>query len=76
MSVASNRTQAVIKNCPVFAVRSKDTLHEYKSSLRVYLSLYSKPVFEVFQGKAQPSSTTLGSTDTTTLNAVAEHKRP
>ena len=28
----------------------------------------------MFQGKAQPSSSTLGSTDTATLNAVAEHK--
>ena len=37
------------------------------------LSTCSKAVFEVFQGKAQPSST-LGSTDTATLNAVAEHK--
>ena len=31
---------------------------------------------QVFQGKAQPSSSTLGSTDTATLNAVAEHKYP
>ena len=28
----------------------------------------------MFQGKAQPSPSTLGSTDTATLNAVAEHK--
>ena len=34
----------------------------------------AKAVFEVFQGKAQPSSSTLGSTDTAMLNAVAEHK--
>ena len=73
-SVASNNTQAVIKNCPVFVGRSKDTFHEYKSKLRVCLSLYSTPVFEVFQGKAQRSSTTLGSTSTATLNAVAEQK--
>ena len=73
-SVASNNTQALIKNCPVFAGRGKDAFHEYKSKLRVCLSLYSKPVFEVFQGKAQPSSTTLGSTDTATVNAVAEQK--
>ena len=38
------------------------------------LSLYSEAVFEVLQGKAQLSSFTLGSTDTATLNAVAEHK--
>ena len=31
-------------------------------------------MFEVFQGKAQPSSTTLVSTDTAMLNAVAEQK--
>ena len=35
-------------------------------------SLYSKPVFEMFQGKTQPS--TLGSTGTATLSVVAEHK--
>ena len=74
VTVASNNTHALIKNCPVFAGRSKDTFHEYKSKLRVCLSYYSKPVFEVFQGQAQPSSTTPGSTDTATLNAVAEQK--
>ena len=47
-TAASNNTQAVIKNCPVFAGRNKDTFHEYKSKLRVYLS----PVFQVFQGRA------------------------
>ena len=71
--VASNITQAVIKNCPVFAGRNKESFQEYKSKLRVCLSLYGKAVFEVFQGKAQPSST-LGSTDIATLNAVAEYK--
>ena len=73
-SVASNNTRAVINNCPVFAGGSKDAFHEYKSKLRACPSLYSKPVFEVFQGKAQASSTTLGSTDTATLDAVAEQK--
>ena len=72
-SVASNNTQAVTKNCLVFADRNKESFQEYKSKLRVCLSLYSKAVFEVFQGKAQPSST-LGSTDTATLNAVDAHK--
>ena len=72
-SVAFNNTQAVIKSCPVLAGKSKDTFHKYRSKLRVCLSLYSKPVFEMLQGKAQPSST-LGSTDTATLNAVTEHK--
>ena len=38
------------------------------------LPSYSKAVSEVFQGKAQPSSSTPGSTDTSTLNAVTEHK--
>ena len=73
-SVASNNTQAVIQNCPVFACRNKESFQDYKSKLCVCLSLYSKAVFGVFQGKAQPPSFTLGSTDTATLNAIAEHK--
>ena len=73
-SVASNNTQAVIQNCPVFASRNKESFQEYQRKLRVCLSLYSMAVFEVFQGKAQPSSSTLGSTDTATLNAIAERK--
>ena len=44
------------------------------SKLRVCLSLCNKAVFDVFPGKAQPSSSTLGSTDTATLDAVDEHK--
>ena len=47
-SVASNNTQAVIINCPVFAGRNKESFEEYNSKLRVCLSLYSKTVFEVF----------------------------
>ena len=73
-SVTSNNTQVVIKNCRVFAGRNKESFQEYKNKLRVCLSLYSKAVFEVFQGKAHPPPYTLGSTDTATLNAVAEHK--
>ena len=73
-SVASNNTQAVLKNCPIFAGRNKKSFQEYKSKLRVCLSLYSKAVFEVFQGKAQPPSSILGKTDTRTLDTVAEHK--
>ena len=72
-SMASNNTQVVIKNCPVFAGRNKESFQEYKSNPRVCRPLYSKAVFEVFQGKAQPSSP-LGSTDTATLYAVVEHK--
>ena len=71
--MASNNTSAVIINCPAFAGRNKASFQEYKSKLRVCLSLYSKAVFVVFQGKAQPSST-LGRTDTATLSAVVEHK--
>ena len=67
-SVVSNSTQAVLKNCPVFADRNKESFQEFKSKLRVCLSLYRKAVFEAFQGKAQPPSSTLGSTDTTTVN--------
>ena len=74
-SVASNNTHAVIKNCPVFAGRDKESFQECKSKLRVCLSFYSKAVLEVFQGKTQPSSWIPGSADTATLNAVAEHKR-
>ena len=73
-SVASSNTQAPIKNCPVFASRKKESFPECKSKLRVCLSLYYKTVFEVLQGKAQTSSSTLGSTVTATLNAVAAHK--
>ena len=51
-SVTSNNTQVVIKNCRVFAGRNKESFQEYKNKLRVCLSLYSKAVFEVFQGKA------------------------
>ena len=72
-SVASNNTQAVTKNCQVFAGRNKATFHEYKSKLRVCLSLYSKPVFEFFQGKVQPSSTlSSADTDTSKLGVIAE----
>ena len=73
-SVASNNTKAVIKNYLVFAGRNKESFQEYKSKLRGCLSLYSKAAFDMFQGKAQPPLSTLGSTDTATLNAVAEHK--
>ena len=54
---APNNAQAVSQYCPVFAGRSKDGFSEYVCKVRVCLSLYSKPVFEVFQGAEQPSST-------------------
>ena len=54
---APNNAQAVIQYCPVFTGRSKDAFSDYVSKVRVCLSLYSKPVFEVFQGAEQPSST-------------------
>ena len=41
-SVASDNTQAVIKNRPVFAGRNKESFQEYKSKLRVCLSLYRR----------------------------------
>ena len=72
-NVASNNTRAAIKNCPVFAGRNKDTFGEYKSKVRVCLSLYSKPVFEVFQGMTQPSSR-LGTADTEALDIAAERR--
>ena len=49
--VSSNNTHAVIKKCRVFAGRNKESFQKYKSKLRVCLSLYSKAVLEVFQGK-------------------------
>ena len=72
--VASNNTQAVVKNYHVFAGKNKESFQEYKNKQSVCLSLYSKAVFELFQGRAQQPSSTLGSTDTATLNAVDEHK--
>ena len=66
--------QAVIKNCPVFAGRNKESFQKYRSKRRVSLSLYSKAVLGVFQAKAQPSSSTLSTTHTVTHNAVAEHQ--
>ena len=56
-NVASNNAQAVIKYCLVFMGRSKDGFSEYMRKVRVCLLLYSKPVFEVFQGAEQPSPT-------------------
>ena len=35
--VAPNNTQAVMKNCPVFAGRNNESFQEYKSKLRTYL---------------------------------------
>ena len=52
-SVASNNTQAIIMNCPLFAGRDKESFQEYKSKLRVCLSLYSRPYSKCF--KARPS---------------------
>ena len=72
-NVASNNTRAVIKNCSVFAGRNKDTFGEYKSKVRVCLSLYSKPVFDVFQGMTQPSSR-LGTADNAALDIAAERR--
>ena len=51
-SVATNNAQAIIKNCPVFAGKSKDTFLEYKSKLRGSLSTAS-PYSKCF--KARPS---------------------
>ena len=51
-SVASNNTQAAVKNCPVFAGRSKESIQEYKSKLRVCLPT-ARPYPKCF--KARPS---------------------
>ena len=55
-SYFSSNTQSVIDHGPVFAGRNKDVSREYKPTLCACLSLYSKLVFELLQGKAQPSS--------------------
>ena len=54
---ALNNAQAVIQYCPVFTGRSKDGFSEYVCKVRVCLSLYSRPVFEVFQAAEQASPT-------------------
>ena len=69
--VQQHSDQAVIKNCPVSVGMNKATFHEYQIKLGVGRSLYSNPVFEVFQGKVQPSSTP-SSADTSTLDVIAE----
>ena len=54
---APNNAQPVIHYCPVFTGRSKDGFSEYVCKVLIFLSLYSRHVFEVFQGAEQPSST-------------------
>ena len=67
--VASNNAQSIMKR-PVFAGRIKEVFRDYKTKLCVCLLLYSKLVFEVLQGKTQPSYSL---TDANAmLNAVAE----
>ena len=70
--VASNNTQAVIKNCPVFAGRNKESFQFTRASCASACLSTARPYSKCC--KAQPPSSTLGSTDTSTLNAVAEHK--
>ena len=53
-NVASKNTRLVINHCLVFAGRNKEAFRDYKTKPRVCLSLYSKLVFEVLQGKTQP----------------------
>ena len=69
-NVASNNTQSAIKHCPVFTGRNKKAFREYKTKLRVCLSLYRKLVCEVLQSKAQELSSLTNAN--ATLNAVAE----
>ena len=56
-NLVPNNAQAVMQYCPVFTGRSKDDFSEYVCKVRVCLSLYTKPVFEMFQGAEQPSPT-------------------
>ena len=72
-NVTPNNTRAVLKDCPVFAGRNKDTFSEYKSKVRVCLSLYSKRVFEVCQGMTRPSYRR-GTADTAALDIAAERR--
>ena len=55
---------------PVFAGKNKDAFHEPNGKLHIRLP-YSRPVFNLFQCKAQPASTP-GSADTATLTSGAE----
>ena len=50
-SVASNDTQAVIKNFPVFAGRNKESFQEYKSKREYH---------RIFLTRWTPCSTTAG----------------
>ena len=70
-NVASNNTQSVIKYCPVFTGRNKETFCEFKPKLRACLSLYRKVVFDVLQGKTQLPTSLTGAN--AILNVVAEH---
>lgn len=56
-NVASNNTRVGIKHYPILAGRSKEGFPEYMSTVRVCLSLYSKIIFDIVQGKAQSSLT-------------------
>ena len=69
-NVASNVTKSIIKRYPVFISRNKKAFRDYKIKLHSCLSLHSKIIFEVVQGKTQPSSSLTDAN--ATLNAVAE----
>ena len=47
--------QHVMKEISKFNGKNADDFLEWSSKLRVNLSLYSKPIFEIVQGSQRPS---------------------
>lgn len=73
LDAASTNTQTRLIHWSSFAGRGKEGFTEYKSKVRVYVKLYSKAVFDVFQGKDQPSYI-LSIEDIAMLNIVVSER--
>lgn len=73
-NIASNNIKAVIIHYLIFAGRSKKGIPEYKSKIRVFISLYRKPIFNWCQGKARSSSTVRPVSISVSLYAPTEAK--
>ena len=50
-----SNVQHVVKQISKFDGKNADDVLEWSSKLRVSLSLYSKPIFEIVQGLQPPS---------------------
>ena len=50
-----DNVQHVVKQVSQFDVKNVDDFLEWSSKLRVSLSLYSKPIFEIVQRSQRPS---------------------